>query len=68
MYFDMTPESRNSPLPDNGSLTHVSVTASNIIIAKQRVGKHVPAATNSPKIIHCWTMVLTETVKHRKIE
>jgi hypothetical protein len=28
IYYDMRPESWNNPLPDNGSLTQVSVTTS----------------------------------------
>jgi hypothetical protein len=39
VYCDTGPESRNNPLPDNGSLIHVSVT-SRKSFARQRLGKH----------------------------
>jgi hypothetical protein len=42
----MTPESRNSPLLDNGSLTHVSVTSRNIPLLYNGWLKHVSAATD----------------------
>jgi hypothetical protein len=64
----MRPESGNSTLIANSSLTHVSVTSQNMTISRQRFGKHVPAATNSRGIIHCWAMVPAATVKPRKTE
>jgi hypothetical protein len=40
-HCDMRPESRNNPLPDNGSLTHVSVTTSRKkTFSRQRVSRH----------------------------
>jgi hypothetical protein len=44
------------------------IIVTDMIIAKQRFGKHVPAATNSRGIINCSTTVPVAMFKYRKIE